>query len=289
MTFCPHLLFKQWHRSTKKKLKTTFRPEVSQRKIKRFLKQSARVEAHLFSAPSNPSIAIVVPCYGHASQIPEMFTSIAIQTRPADQVIFVIDQSPDNSLEILQGLIQNLPKSTAQNYLILINPSNIGQAASINYGVEHANADLIMVLNDDDYLMHDCIEIVLYIFSKHPEASLVGGHSLHFSSNQLENLPKTIKGIQEPSSIKIDVRTPSHARQYRGYNDLNMTHSGSCFYKKVWKIAGMYYPDHSKRIVPFSDRDFQLRVNALFSVALSNDTPLSCWRNDASVDQGVNS
>lgn len=289
MTARPYALLKQIHRTLRKKVKSIFRPEVSQRKIHRFLKLADKVQANLLLHPKNPSIAIVVPCYGHAFQIPEMFTSITTQTRPADQVIFVIDQSPDNSAQILQDLIGKLPTEIANRYQIFYNPSNMGQAASINNGVDNAATDLVMVLNDDDYLMHDCIEVVLGIFSRYPQASLVGGHSLHFSSDQLIQLPKNIREIQDPETIEIDLRTPKHTLQYRGYNDLNMTHSGSCFYKKVWQIAGMYYPDHPKRIVPFSDRDFQLRVNALFTVALSNSTPLSCWRNDSSVDQGVNS
>jgi hypothetical protein len=98
-----------------------------------------------------------------------------------------------------------------------------------------------------------------------------------------------IQEICPINNIEIDLRTPNQVKGYRGYNDINMTHSGSSFYKSAWKVIGGYYSDKSKRLVHFSDRDFQLRMNALFPVALSNITPLSCWRNDSSVDQGVNS
>ena len=285
----PYSFLKRLHRSTRKWVKTTFRPEVSQRKMQRFLSQADIAAAQNIQHPNKPTIAIVVPCYGHAKQIPEMFASICAQTRPADEVVFVVDHSPDNTSTLLEKLIAGRTNLLTQRFHVLLNTTNLGQAASINEGVLQVRSDLVMVLNDDDYLMHDCVEVVLNIFLQYPDASLVGGHSLHFSSPEFRSINKSIKDIQGNEPIQIEIRNPHEVKRYREYNDLNMTHSGSCFYKSAWEIAGRYYSDKTKRIVPFSDRDFQLRINALFTVALSNITPLSCWRNDASVDQGLNS
>ena len=162
-------------------------------------------------------------------------------------------------------------------------------AATLNKGIEHANANLIMILNDDDYLMHDCVEVAYSLLAKYHEAVLLGGHALHFSENTLRGIPKLITSISPIDQIEIDLQTPNDSRKYREYNDISMTHSGSTFYKFAWKAAGGYYSDKTKRLSPFSDRDFQLRINALFSIILSNKTPLSCWRNDSSVDGGLNS
>jgi hypothetical protein len=68
-----------------------------------------------------------------------------------------------------------------------------------------------------------------------------------------------------------------------------MTHSGSCFLKSAWAVVGGYRPDKSERIVPYSDRDFQLRVNAVWPVAVAYETPFSFWRNDSSLDSGRDS
>ena len=242
-----------------------------------------------FAANPNPSVAVVIPCYGHAPFLTEMFESIRMQTTPPKQIIFVVDQSPDNSLQLLRDLVDQYSASMASELIILENEKNIGQAASLNRGIEYSNADLIMILNDDDYLMHDSIEVALQVLKRHPEAALLGGHSLHFGGKELESMPKLIQSICPAERIEIDLRHPSQVKSYQKYNDINMTHSGSIFYKSAWKVIGGYYPDKAKRIVHFSDRDFQLRMNAIFPVALSNSTPLSCWRNDSSVDQGVNS
>lgn len=285
----PFLLVKRLNRSVRKWVKKTFRPEVSKRKIRHFLNQVDRSAVLALQHPIEPTIAIVVPCYGHANQIPEMFVSICEQTRSADEVIFVVDKSPDNSGKLLEKLIATRVNSPSPSFQILYNHTNLGQAASINKAILHAKSDLIMILNDDDYLMHDCIEVVLDIFSRHPEASLVGGGALQFSSPHLNFLKKKIKEIQGKEPIQIEIRTPQDVKGYQGYNDLCMAHTSSCFYKSAWEIAGRYYSDKNKRVVPFSDRDFQLRMNALFTVALSVAIPLCCWRNDASVDEGLNS
>ena len=285
----PYQALKNTHRKLRVALKEYFKPEVSQRKIKAFIKSNRDLVKPTFSPANQLTLAIVIPCYGHAPFLKEMFESIQRQTAPPNEVIFVVDRSPDNTLQILQGLIQeNQPGSTSR-FTILENESNLGQAASLNKGIEYSNSDLIMILNDDDYLMHDSIEVTHQILKKYPKAALLGGHSLHFGGNSLGSTPKMIQSICPVENIEIDLRLPEQVESYRKYNDINMTHSGSSFYKFAWKSIGGYYSDKSKRLVHFSDRDFQLRMNALFPVALSNITPLSCWRNDSSVDQGVNS
>ena len=277
------------HRNARKKLKSTLKPEISQRKIRSFIAENVNHPALSSFYKSELKIAIVIPCYGHAPFLKDMFESIQNQTRQADEVIFVVDASPDNSHEVLNQLINKFQPLTSTKFVLLKNPNNIGQAASLNKGIESSDSDLMMILNDDDYLLHDCIEVSLHLLAKNPKAALLGGHSLHFGGNSLGETPKLIQEICPINNIEIDLRTPNQVKGYRGYNDINMTHSGSSFYKSAWKVIGGYYSDKSKRLVHFSDRDFQLRMNALFPVALSNITPLSCWRNDSSVDQGVNS
>jgi len=277
------------HRRLRRAVKERLKPEVHQKRVRAFIKSKHSSSQITIFPTAKPSVAIIVPCYGHAPFLEEMFESIKNQTQAADQAIFVIDHSPDASAKILERLIQEYQDHTKTELILLHNEKNIGQAASLNKGIEFSSCDLIMILNDDDYLMHDCIETAVQLLGKYPQAALLGGHSLHFSSEQLASTPKIIQAIRPLDQIEIDFRPPEKALQYRKYNDINMTHSGSCFYKSAWQAIGGYYPDKSERLVHFSDRDFQIRMNAIFPVILSNITPLSCWRNDSSVDQGVNS
>jgi GT2 family glycosyltransferase len=219
-----------------------------------------------------------------------MITSVKNQTRTPDEVIFVEDRSPDDTARILETVIEDWATNTSARLRLIRNPKNLGQAASLNRGIEDAQSELVMILNDDDCLLHDSVEVVLRLFERYPKTALIGGHSLHFSGDEeLSELPKFVKEFASVEQLELELHPPECVNHYRFYNDLNMTHSGSAFLKAAWRIAGGYQADKRKRIVPFSDRDYQLRINSLFPVAVSPTIPLSCWRNDSSVDTGLNS
>ena len=263
-------------------------PEVSPRRIRRFLAGADLSKtAGPWAIPG--SLTIVVPCFGHAAHLQTMFESIVRQTRPADEVIFVEDRSPDDTAAILAGLITGRPNPSIGRFSLLHNERNLGQAATLNRGIGAARCDLIMVLNDDDYLMHDAVAVTLERFAQHPELGLIGAHSIHFAGDEvLAAAPKTsdaYPGARRP----LVVRRPADVLRYRSYNDLNMTHSSSCFRRAAWAAVGGYYADGQRRVVPFSDRDFQLRVNALWPVGVAVEAPLAFWRTDSSVDAGRNS
>ena len=277
------------HRKLRKKIKLILKPEVSTINLRRFMQQVLNKSPQLHRHAPPTTISIIVPCYGHAPFLAEMFESIILQTRQPEKIIFVVDQSPDNTIEILTILIRQFQDKTVSQFEILENASNLGQAASLNRGIDLADTELVMILNDDDYLMHDCVEMMLNMFEKHPQVALIGGHCQAFGQNELPNLQKNIRDFSSIEQIQMTIHSPSEVKYYRSTNAINMTHSSSTFYKSAWEAIGGYYPNKEDRVVPNSDRDFQMRINALFPVGISYDIPLSCWRNYSSVDHGLNS
>jgi glycosyltransferase involved in cell wall biosynthesis len=264
-------------------------PEVSQRRLKRFLRDMDRRPRVSLPLKAPGSFAVVVPCFAHAPFLAEMFESLLAQTRRPDEVILVDDRSPDATAEIAEALIAAHPEFAAGRVRLLRNDRNMGQAASLNRGISAASSDLIMILNDDDYLMHDAIASMLGFFGQHRDVALIGAHSIYFTgSEELAIAPKLSTAYAAPG-LPLTVQRPEDVRRYRKYNDLNMTHSGSCFYKVAWEAVGGYIVDKTERVVPFSDRDFQLRVNAVWPVAVASETPLTLWRLGSSVDAGINS
>ena len=237
--------------------------------------------------PAGPprSIAVVVPCYKHAAFLPEMFESILAQTRFPDEVIFIDDGSPDNSTEVMRSLFDAHPAPAGCRYSFLANPKNMGQAASLNRAISTASSDLVMILNADDYLMHDAVELMLNLFGKYPGVALIGAHSIHFAGSELPAEAKRLTTEYETAGLPLVVQRPDQVPGYRNYNDLIMTHTGSTFWKVVWEAVGGYRQKR-ERCVPFSDRDFQLRVNAVWPVAVDYETPFAFWRTDSTVDRG---
>jgi hypothetical protein len=132
----------------------------------------------------------------------------------------------------------------------------------------------VMVLNADAYLMRDAVEVVLRLSPTLPGVALFGAHSIHFD-NDLQ-LKAAAKSLSEYTAggLHLVVREPADVHTYRRYNDLNMTHSGNCFPKSAWAFVGGYHAKPGDGLVPFDDRDFQLRINCCYRVAVSPDIPL---------------
>lgn len=236
------------------------------------------------------SIAVVVPCHRHVRLIEPMFDSILAQTRIPDEIVLVDDASDDGTAELVRRLVASVPDPWRSKFRLLVNDRNQGQAASLNRAIGAASSRAIMVLNDDDLLMADAVEVACRLYGQHPEVALIGATSIQFGgARPPADSPTTIAAQVGPRDPDLQLRYPSDAFRYRRYNDLNMTHSGSSFLKSAWEAVGGYQVDRSRRMVPFSDRDFQLRINALYPVGVIPSVAFSLWRDDSSVDHGRNS
>lgn len=242
-------------------------------------------------APKFETLAIVVPCYYHDHYLAKTFASIINQTRLPDEVIFVDDHSPDHTDTLLKKLVADYEQLDPGKikFSIVKNDRNLGQALSLNRGITLAQTDLIMILNDDDYLMHDAVETMFGFFKRYPELALVGGDMTIFTNDDfLDRSDKMIKNIHNPANIKLDITYPADALKFEDFCCLHITHSGSTFVKKKAESAGLYR-EKKKRIVHFSDRDFQIRLNLLYPVGTTAELPFCFWRSNSSVDSGVNS
>jgi|GEM_PF-674515 len=237
------------------------------------------------------TLAIVVPCFQHAQFLPKTFASIINQTVLPNEVIFINDRSLDETTGVIDRLIKAYEATHPGQikFTVETNTKNLGQAMSLNKGIELARTDLIMILNDDDYLMHDVVETMLSFFRRYPELALIGGDMISFDNDKtVEKSDKLIKNILDPAQVKLHITSPTDALKFEDFSCLHITHSGSTFVKKKAESAGLYR-EKKDRIVRFSDRDFQIRVNLLYPVGTTAQLPFCFWRNDSSVDSGVNS
>jgi glycosyltransferase involved in cell wall biosynthesis len=230
---------------------------------------------------------VVLTCYNHARYLPSAFASIAAQTVPPSEIILIDDRSTDDTWRVVQELAgaSGLAPETLR---IMRNERNLGQCATINAAVARATSDVIVVLNDDDYLMHDALDWIGRVLAAHPTAALVGARAVTVGSQAyLDNLRKSVAELVLSSDLTVRMSDPSEARAFTSARQLDMCHSGSAFLKEAWQAVGGYYAARGWRIVLFSDRDFQLRVNCLYPVALVEDAPFAFWRAGSSVDRGL--
>lgn len=229
-------------------------------------------------------LAVVIPCYNHAPYLEATVTSLINQTYRPYQAIFVEDHSTDTTWNHLQDLMARFPDDI--KVTLLRSDRNRGQAAAINLGIEKSEASLYTILNDDDYLMHDALEVIMGTLVREPSIFLIGSIAQVFSG---AGIPDGADQLVQIGRVEIPLKVviPQNARSFTSPNQLNMTHSGTTFFRSAWQQVGGYYSDKSQRVVVFTDRDFQLRVAALFPVAISEAVPFSFWRADSSVDSGL--
>src|ERR1035437_5358879 len=131
--------------------------EIPQDRLRALVRDTERRPRVALPHEAPTSIAIVVPCFRHADFLRDTVDSILAQTRRPDEVIFVNDHSPDATTEILEALVAHHPDLARRHAELFVNDRNMGQAASLNRGISSASSDLIMILNDDDYLMQDAV------------------------------------------------------------------------------------------------------------------------------------
>jgi glycosyltransferase involved in cell wall biosynthesis len=227
-------------------------------------------------------IEVVVPAYNHAEYLPEAYASLLEQTwREPIAVTFVDDRSSDRTPELLAEIQRSHPRDRFA-VKVITNRRNRRQWGSINRAVEASENDLIVILNDDDVLMPDCLEKVVATYEAAPNIYMLGGSSTWISDRQ----PRSARPAEPLEALELRRFGPVDALRYRELNDLNLTHSSSSFFKVAWRAVGGYYPKR-KRVHPQAneDRDFQMRVSALFPVGVYVDYPLAYWRTDSSHGQ----
>lgn len=221
-------------------------------------------------------IEIIVPCYNHAQYLKQTFASILDQTwkKHPITVTFVDDNSTDDT----QNVIKNIKKTAPKNIIVksIKNITNLRQHGSLNKAINESKNDLIIILNDDDLLVPDCLEKVIVLLNLNRQVYLVGGSSIWFE----DKLPKhTIFPFKKVKTIFF---RPEQAKNFKEFNDINMTHSSTSFFKVAWEAVGGYREKNKRLHIDLNeDRDFQMRMAALFPVAVIN-YPLAYWRTDSS-------
>ena len=94
-------------------------------------------------------ISVIIPCHNGRAWIQRALNSVNAQTRPADEIIVINDNSSDDSAEQI--------KATGLD-LTLLETAFGNAAAARNRGIEHATGDWLAFLDADDYWYEQHLE-----------------------------------------------------------------------------------------------------------------------------------
>ncbi len=107
---------------------------------------------------SEPRLAVIIPCYNHASYVEKAIESVLDQTRPPDRFLIIDDGSKDNSVEVIRAY--------EDRGVELIVQENAGAHNTLNRLAKTVSedCDLISILNSDDYYEPQRFEKCLPLF-----------------------------------------------------------------------------------------------------------------------------
>lgn len=96
-------------------------------------------------------LSIVIPVYNVADYIEKCVRSLQAQDIPKEafELIIINDGSPDNSKEVVLGLMNEF------NNIVFIDQVNKGVSMARNAGIEMARGQYLLFIDPDDYVVHD--------------------------------------------------------------------------------------------------------------------------------------
>lgn len=136
----------------------------------------------------NYLVSICVPVYKVEEYIERCSRSLFEQTYENIEFVFIDDCSPDNSIAILQQIVELYPKRKNQ-IRIIRHETNSGLGIARNTAVREAKGDFILHVDSDDYISTDAVER-LVAKQKETNADIVKYPKkiLYKSSTQIEDL-----------------------------------------------------------------------------------------------------
>lgn len=126
------------------------------------------------SAQVQLSASIVITNYNYGRYVSEAIQSALEQTHPV-QVIVVDDASTDGSQDIVRRFGSRVTP--------LMLPTNRGQAAAVNAGVQMTYGEIVLFLDSDDYLRSDRVQRVVEGFLTYPAIDVVRHDMNHVDSD----------------------------------------------------------------------------------------------------------
>lgn len=201
-----------------------------------------------------PRFSILVAVFNTEQLLPQCLDSLLSQTEPSLEVICIDDCSTDRSADVIRDYAA---RDSRVKYLRT--DSNSGQAVARNLGLQQAHGTLTTMVDADDWLEHDCLELMWEAFCTQPDIDAVVHRLVYWQEGQQwehersTRLPHIMTG-REACHYSIDwtlhgyyaIRTELH-RQYpydtscRLYSDDNTSRQHFHHCRHVAMSRGTYY------------------------------------------------
>ena len=110
-----------------------------------------------------PKVSVIVPIYGVEKFIGRCAESLFAQTLDDIEFIFIDDCTPDESMKILNAVIEkNRPRFAGKSWTVrtVRMPANSGQAAVRRHGIQLATGQFVIHCDSDDWVEPDAYQLM---------------------------------------------------------------------------------------------------------------------------------
>lgn len=148
-----------------------------------------------------PKVTVIITIYNRERFIGECARSLLEQTLDDVEFLFVDDASTDNSLSVLQAVLDNYPARRHMAHVLRMK-QNGGRAVARQTGVDQATGEYIIHVDSDDWIDNDMLEL-LYLKAKETGADIVGCNITHeykkcqtvFKQSYFDSINDNISGL----------------------------------------------------------------------------------------------
>jgi len=134
------------------------------------------------------SVDVIVPCYRYGHLLKECVESVLKQSGPTVRVLIIDDASPDNTAEVAAELAKH-----DLRVILLRHTSNKGHIATYNEGIAWVDADYLLLLSADDYLLPGSLNRAVKLMDGHPEVGFTFGNAITMDEQGRQQLTNSIK------------------------------------------------------------------------------------------------
>ena len=110
------------------------------------------IELKNFSEINHPIISVIITLYNQEIYIPKIYSCIINQSITKIEIIFIDDNSKDNSYEIIQKLMKK-----DKRIIYIKNKFNKGQFYSRNKAVLSSKGKYIQIVDPDDFILNNIL------------------------------------------------------------------------------------------------------------------------------------
>lgn len=176
-------------------------------------------------------ISVIIPLYNKEKTISRALHSVLNQTFKNFEVIIVNDGSTDNSLEVVQSVVDDRIR--------IITKENGGVSSARNAGIKKAKYDYIAFLDSDDMWLSWHLQNICNMISKHNDVSIAAYSSRLrkcFTADEVSSIT-----YRQGEDVVIDNYIKECAFRDDLIHSSNWAIKKSCFYEVGFYNEGLSY------------------------------------------------